>query len=157
MMQPQEQDPAMQAQMQQIMQQPGVMEAIQGMDPAQREQYMQGLFADYQGQDAINTDEAAMAAELRNKSGAEGRQAGRVYVAANPLEHLASGLERNQARKDLGAAQDRRRDMSAQKAAATQQTGQIMAGSAAQNAGGQSEEARIAAMLRQGQNPRGYI
>ena len=41
------------------------------------------------------------AEELRYGAGPQGRDTGRTFVAANPLEHLANGIQRYQAKKDM--------------------------------------------------------
>lgn len=46
---------------------------------------------------AENQRQMKLAEQLRYQAAPEGRQAGRVYVAANPLEHIGKGLEQYQA------------------------------------------------------------
>jgi hypothetical protein len=50
---------------------------------------------------AENARQMALQEGLRYQSAPEGRQAGRVYVAANPLEHIGKGLEQYNAQKRM--------------------------------------------------------
>jgi len=50
---------------------------------------------------AENRRQSELAEALRYGEGPEGRQAGRVYVAANPLEHITRGAQRFKAAKDM--------------------------------------------------------
>lgn len=51
-------------------------------------------------QDAL-AQQLAQATAIRNSAGPEGRDSGRVYTAASPLEHAAHAFEGIQARKDI--------------------------------------------------------
>ena len=69
----------------------------------------------YQDEMAVLDEQMAYAQGLRDTAGPEGRQAGRVYVAANPLEHLGTYLRRRRGNQEVGrvegertAAMDRR-------------------------------------------------
>ena len=48
-----------------------------------------------------NSRQMALAEGLRDRPAPEGREAGRAYVAANPLEHLSAGIDKYRAIKDL--------------------------------------------------------
>lgn len=50
----------------------------------------------------------AQAQALRETPNPEGRQAGRVYVAASPLEHIAAMLRRGRGRKDMKSVEEQR-------------------------------------------------
>ena len=53
------------------------------------------------GKQSALTEQLAAARELRGKGAPQGTYAGGTYVSANPLEHLARGLEGRRARKDI--------------------------------------------------------
>ena len=53
-------------------------------------------------------DQMGMANQMRNTPTPEMRQAGRVQVAANPLEMLSSGLSRIAGQKQMGDLMDQR-------------------------------------------------
>jgi small-conductance mechanosensitive channel len=48
---------------------------------------------------------------LRSRQAPQGREVGNVYVAANPLEHLASGIERYKAGKQVKELQAQSADL----------------------------------------------
>jgi len=48
-----------------------------------------------------NSRQMALAEGLRDMEGASGRHAGRVFVAASPLEHLSVGVQKYRAAKDV--------------------------------------------------------
>lgn len=51
------------------------------------------------------------AQKLRNTESPQGQLAGRVYVAANPLEHLAAGIDKYQGAKQMKKLYGQNRDM----------------------------------------------
>lgn len=63
---------------------------------------------------AENQRQMRLAEELRFQKGPEGRQAGRTYVAANPLEHLGTGIQQWQAQKRMGELEKQRGEMGQQ-------------------------------------------
>lgn len=91
--------------------------ALAAMPADEREALISGLFADYEGEGAMLDERGGYAQALRDTPMPEGRKYGRVYTAANPLEHIARvgsrGLgeyQRNQTNKDRRALSDRRSD-----------------------------------------------
>jgi hypothetical protein len=78
----------------------------EGVDPEQWAQYvaMQQILAGSTYGDEMDMlgKQRATAEALRYQDSPEGRQAGRVYVAANPLEHLGRGIQQYKAQKQLG-------------------------------------------------------
>lgn len=83
-------------------------EQLNKMPLEEQEAFKRKLYADYATQEALATEELGMAAELRGEPTPEGRTTNGVYVAANPLEHLARGIGdykasgmRDDARADL--------------------------------------------------------
>jgi hypothetical protein len=61
---------------------------------------------------AENARQMKLAEQLRyGTAGPEGRNAGRVYVAANPLEHLGRGLEQWNAQKRMKELEAQRGEM----------------------------------------------
>ncbi len=91
-----------------LQQNPQLMARIQQMAPQDREAFMAQLFQDYQGQESVISDEQAKAEALRGTATPQGMQTGSAgFVAANPLAHLASGIQKGmgnyQAREALEA------------------------------------------------------
>jgi hypothetical protein len=114
------------------------------------------LSQDYAGLTDILGAELTDAEALLNTSMPEGRQAGQVYVAANPLEHLSASL-----RQGLGAyqgkqARDALRQLSADKGEAT---GDTMFAEEAQQPAPQQTQAQVPDLgqygIQLGQNPQG--
>lgn len=66
---------------------------------------------------AENARQMAVQEGLRYQSAPEGRQAGRVYVAANPLEHIGKGLEQYNAMKKMKELETQRGTMQGQQTA----------------------------------------
>ena len=81
-------------------------------DPAQYEQIMSGMYRDYAGERGVLKDQAARAEALRSTPSARGRHAGGMYIAANPLEHLGTGLSRYKGYKDLEKSDEERLELS---------------------------------------------
>ena len=77
----------------------------QGATPEQIEAVMQMFGAQEEGQYA--QQDLAQAQALQNAPGPRGRHAGRTYVAANPLEHLGTALQRYGGRRDANDARSR--------------------------------------------------
>lgn len=50
---------------------------------------------------ALLQDQMNEALQLRSRAGPEGREAGRVYTAANPLEHIGEFMQKRNAGKEL--------------------------------------------------------
>lgn len=73
-------------------------------DPDELELLMQGGQAPEEIQQLLLQME--MANEMRNRKGAQGRDAGRAYVAANPLEHLADAMTRIKGNKEFDSAKE---------------------------------------------------
>jgi len=69
---------------------------------------------------AENARQMQLAEQLRYRAGPEGRQAGRVYVAANPLEHIGRGMEQYQAIKRQKELDQQRGEMGKQQTAGRQ-------------------------------------
>lgn len=65
---------------------------------------IEGQLGDLAGQEQL-------AQMLRYRQGPEGRQAGRVYTAANPLEHLAHGIQGYRAGQELKQIPGQREDL----------------------------------------------
>lgn len=55
----------------------------------------------------------AMAEALRYQDGPEGRSSGRVYTAANPLEHIGKGIQQYKAQKQMDEIAKQREEMRA--------------------------------------------
>ena len=80
------------------------MNYINGLPPNEQEAAIQALTQDYEGKRGTLGDEMANAQQAMGAAAPEGRQAGGVYTAANPLEHLASGLRKREGRDNYDTA-----------------------------------------------------
>ena len=79
---------------------------------AEKQQVLQRLSTDYAGNNNIANEQLAIADQLRNTPSAEGRQAGRTYVAANPLEHVVSAYKQRQGLTQQDEALARKKELS---------------------------------------------
>lgn len=80
--------------------------AVLKLPPEERDAYIESMTKQYDPmRDDLRADIERNFAQM-NKEGPQGQVAGNnqysVYVAANPLEHLVSGITRYQAGKDMG-------------------------------------------------------
>lgn len=123
--QPPAQGQAMGQQMQQQAPPPQAMQAIQAkmqdprfsawfnsLSPEEKQKALQRLSMDYKGQGGIANEQLATAQALRGTPTPEGRQAGRVYTAANPLEHIASAYKQRQGVDQEAEALARKKELS---------------------------------------------
>ena len=78
------------------------------------------------GESDILTEEMLAATALRDAPGAQGRQAGRVFVAANPLEHLSSALRQYRGGKQVGDVRERQRGVLDRQAAGREAYGKAL-------------------------------
>ncbi len=79
------------------------LEAIKNMAEPERSEAITQLTQDYDGAEAIIARELSQSDEMFDTPMPEGRQAGSVYVAANPLEFMSTALRR-------GVGSKRRKD-----------------------------------------------
>lgn len=71
------------------------MDAIKAMPEGEaRDKAIRQLSQDYEGKRGIIADELVLATEKATMAGPKGRTAGGIYVAADPLEHIGTGLMR---------------------------------------------------------------
>ena len=68
----------------------------------QNPEFAQQLARDFAAEQGVLDDQMSYAEGLRDTATPEGRQAGRVYVAANPLEHIGTGLNRYAGHRKIG-------------------------------------------------------
>lgn len=132
---------------QNAIQDPNIMQQIQGMEASEAEMLLQNMFRDYNGETEILNEQAAQASAMRDTAAPEGRQFGNVYTAANPLEHLAAGVSKFQGQKQYDKAMAGKEAMSADKTGAQTQIG-TMAGSTAMT----QQQALAEAMRKQKQD-----
>jgi hypothetical protein len=71
-----------------------------------------GLFSDQMG---LEGQQAGLAADLWKTPGAQGQAVGGTYVAANPLEHLATAMGRGLGAMKMQESQGRQADLIAGK------------------------------------------
>lgn len=77
---------------------PDIRAKVAALPPDQQAAFLQKLSQDYAGKRGVANDQIAMAEQLRSGAPrAQGRQAGNVYAAANPLEHIAKGYQQRKA------------------------------------------------------------
>jgi len=98
------------------------------MAPEQQQQFLQLLASDFEGQMSTAESDMTRADAVRQGEGPRGRYAGGMYVAANPLEHIASGMQKYQANKDFKTAQTARGDASTRAEELRKQTMDMLAG-----------------------------
>lgn len=113
---------------QNLMLQPDIMAQLEALPPEEQEAQMQRMFRDYAGEEAIFSEQAATAKALRGKAGPEGRSHGDVYVAANPLEHIASGIEKYRAGEDYDEAMQGMEDLSTSRSEGIRGVAELFAG-----------------------------
>lgn len=74
---------------------------IAALPSAEQAQALAMLAADFGQRGAAAENDMARADAIRTQAAPQGRQlSGNTYVAANPLEHLASGMQRYRANED---------------------------------------------------------
>lgn len=101
-----------------ILAQPQIKDMLSNMAPHERDRWLQDLSRDYPGETAIINEQLGYSDELRRTADAEGRETGGVYVAANPLEHLNTGLSRMKGEKERKEARAGAKDLSDTKSSA---------------------------------------
>ena len=94
------------------MQDPKFMQWFQSLAPEEQQQAIERLAMDYQGQNAVADDQMMAAQMLRDTEGAEGQQIGDVYVAAHPIEHIASAMKQRQGYNQQKEAIERKKELS---------------------------------------------
>ena len=77
-----------------------IMSLMQGMSEEEQRALMEALGIDYGAESDALSGQLAQADQLRNTPMPEGRQAGNVYQAANPLEFLGAGMQQYQGGQD---------------------------------------------------------
>jgi hypothetical protein len=79
------------------------------MTPDQQSQFLQMLATDFAGKGAAAESDMSRADAIRQGEGPQGRFVGQnTYVAASPLEHLASGMQKYRANEDFKASRTAR-------------------------------------------------
>ena len=113
---------------------------IKAMPPGpQQEAALAKLARDYQGEQAAAAQQSRQGMEMSGAQTPRGTQTGGrygTYVAANPLEHLATGLRQYKGYKGMEKAEDKLEGLSKDKQAAL--IALLRAGLGGQSAGGQS-------------------
>lgn len=79
---------------------PRILQQIESMPPEERAAFMRQMYQDYSGLTASNTEAMSQADALRSQAAPQGVNAGKQFVAASPLSHLA-----NVGNKFIGAKQ----------------------------------------------------
>ena len=123
--QPQGQGQAMGQQAPQQAPPPQVMQAIQAkmqdpkfsawfnsLPPEEKQQALQRLSMDYQGQGGVVDEQMAMAQELRNTETPQGQMAGGAYLAPSVLQHAATGVAKYKGKQQYDEALARKRELS---------------------------------------------
>lgn len=83
-----------------------------------RAEFITQMSRDYLGEGELANEQLAEADELRRKPGAEGRSHGDVYVAANPLEHIADGMRKYKAKGMRDEARGQKEEINASRTSA---------------------------------------
>ena len=98
------------------------------LSPEDREVFFDSMFADYAGEEGELDQQRSMAEELRGTPGAEARQYGGIYMAANPLEHAASSLNQFRGVREGKAAETVASGLTDQRAMAQRQMAEALTG-----------------------------
>ena len=101
---------------------------VGGMSPEARAEFLTLLTGDFGGQITGAENDMTRADALRNAPRAEGRNAGRTYSAANPLEHIADVMRYKKGEKDYGTAKGERTTAQDSAAALRKQIAEQMMG-----------------------------
>lgn len=94
---------------QQAMQNPQMLQQLKQeyqIDPDGLKQKIAQMTQDYSGDISGAKSQMAQAAALRKTATPQGRQAGRLFVAANPLEHIGAGMSKYAGMRDGKLAQE---------------------------------------------------
>ena len=94
------------------------------------------LYRDYAGEEETNLEQLAEAEALRGTAGPQGRQIGRMYLAANPLEHMGTLANRGVGSYQAQQARDNRAGMGTDKQSALMALAKSRRGGAAPVTGG---------------------
>lgn len=101
---------------------PDIRAKVAALPPAEQAAFLQRFAQDYKGMRGAADDMMSMAESLRGSAlDAEGRNAGRTYVAANPLEHIARGYQNRKATKMQQEAIDDKKRLAEDSGMATQE------------------------------------
>ena len=90
------------------------LEQIRNLPPELQAQAISDLTKDYEGLREILGSDVSLGEEWMNTRMPQGRQAGNVYVAANPLEFLSAALRQGAGAYQRQGAMDELRDLSEQ-------------------------------------------
>jgi len=81
---------------------------FQNMPPEQQTQFLTLLSQDFGAKGAAAESDMSRADAIRREAGPQGRYAGGMYQAANPLEHLAKGMQNYKAGNDFRGSREAR-------------------------------------------------
>jgi hypothetical protein len=109
---PNERQPSANEELQRRMQDPAFANWFNKLPPEEKRQKLQQLSTDYTGQRDIVNDQMATAAALRGTRSAQGQMVGDRYVAANPLQHVASAYKQRQGYDQEQEAIARKKELS---------------------------------------------
>ena len=106
---------------------PEIMQKLMQVPEPKRSELMRQLSQDYAGARDMLDDQQGMSQQLRQGAPkAEGRQAGNVYTAANPMEHIASAYQQRKATDMQQDSLDQKKKLAEDYGMATQEVMQSM-------------------------------
>jgi len=91
-----------------------VMQYIQSLPEPERTQALEALSKNYGGVSEGLNEQLESAKMLRDGASTDGVQAGNVYVAGNPLSHIADGMQKYQSREDIKRLRGEKDDLNDQ-------------------------------------------
>jgi len=95
-------------------------------DGEEKDQLLTQLYQDYAGQEHILEEKITRATQEMDIPTPEGRQAGEVYVAADPLEHMAAALRRGMGGIERKQSMEGLKGLSDDRGAATEFAGRAL-------------------------------
>jgi len=84
---------------------------LESMSPEEQETFLSSLHKNYATERGLLDEQMSQAGALRDQAGPQGRYTGRVYTAANPMEHIASTFGNIQGQKQSRSIQDQLRTL----------------------------------------------
>jgi hypothetical protein len=98
------------------MENPQVLQSLQGMEPAERAETLRRMYQDYTGQSALNDEAMSQADALRSGAMPKGiTTPDGQFIASSPLSHLAKGVNDFRGNMDYANARDKQQALSGDK------------------------------------------
>ena len=88
---------------------------LDDLSDAELDEWLKQSTQDYEGEAGVLAGQMSTAEALRDTATPEGRQTGRVYTAANPLEHIGRAANQYVGKQQVGSTQDALRKLGTDK------------------------------------------